>query len=263
MMHLILAELQKIGRQRSLFAAGFFIVPLFALIAKMLMQAVVFRRMGSMNSAEGIDLLATAAKSLSISGNSLAHLFFALGVASIFVVDYRYATWRHLIPRRSRAQLWLAKFIAAFLCLFLSMALVLAGDVALTGVVAMAGDGGLSFTVAPSSLTQFLLSLLTACLELLVLAALTSLLTILFRSSMASVLIVFVLSLSTVMIGAYLGPSPELWWIPGEVAGRMRDAIQTAGGAGFIGGAVVLLVWSTVLIGLSDVLFSVQELRNE
>lgn len=263
MLLLIRSEAQKILCQRSLFAAGFLVVPAFALLVKILMQFMIFRRAGVQDFPQDVDILAEAAQSFSVSGNTLAHLFFALGVASIFVVEYRFSTWRHLVPRRSRFELWLAKFLVAGLCLAMSLFLVALGNLVLTALMAMVGERPVSLLLQAKSMLPFGLAFLTAMLELLVLAALTATLTMALRSSMAAVLIAFLLTLATVLLQAYLGPSQELWWLPSEAANQMREALATSQSQKFLASGAVLVGWLLVAGGLGAAVFARQELATE
>lgn len=263
MSRLVLAEIRKIARQKSLFLSGFLLVPVFALLVKFLMHVVIFRRLARSDVTETIDLFAIAARSMSISGNSLASLFFALGVASIFAVDYRYGTWRHLVPRRSRSVLWLAKFLTAFLFLLLSVMLVIAGELVLTCVVVLGGQSGVALSIVPESSSLFFLSFLTVCLELSVLAGLASLITILARSSMPAVIIIFLFALGTTLANAYLGHANELWWLPAETASRVRDAISGSWSPDASVSMGALLAWAIGLPAVSCVIFRYQELPNE
>lgn len=263
MMLIIRTELQKILLQRSLFVVGFLTAPAFALLVKILMQVVVFRRVGRSDFPQEVDLLAGAARALSLSGNTLAHLFFAVGVAAIFIVDYRFSTWRHLVPRRSRVSLWLAKFFAAALCLALSLLLVAIGDVVVSSLIAAADGRGLAPLFQPSSIGLFALAFSAAMLELLVLAVLTAIVTTLLRSSMAGVLVAFLFTLATVILQAYLGPTQELWWLPSEAANLMRWSLFSSSYTEFGGAAAILAAWLVVLGGSGLAIFTRQELANE
>lgn len=263
MLRLIRSEILKISRQPGLFAAGFLAVPAFALLVKILMQLVVYRRLGRSDLPQEVDFFREAAQSFSVSGNALAHLFFALGVASVFVVEYCFATWRHLVPRRSRFELWLAKFLTAGLCLSVSLLLMVLGSAALTSLIALADGVALSQFFAAGSLVLFGLAFLAAMLELLVLAALTAFLTVLLRSSMAAVIIAFLTTLATVLLQAYLGPADELWWLPSEAASQMRAALFSVTGEGFWVSAAILVGWLSVAGGLGLATFVRQELATE
>lgn len=263
MVFLLRTELQKILLQRSLFMAGFLAPPAFALLVKILMQVVVFRRVGRSDLPQEVDVLAGAARAFSLSGNTLAHLFFALGVASIFIVDYRFSTWRHLVPRRSRISLWLAKFLTAALCLAFSLLLVAAGDAVISSLIATADGRGFAPLFQASSIVLFVLAFLTAMLELLVLTALTALVTISMRSSMAGVLTAFLLTLAATILQAYLGPTQDLWWLPSEAASLMRSSLFSSSYREFGGAASVLAGWLVVLGGLGLAIFTRQELANE
>jgi hypothetical protein len=260
MVRLVGAELKKFVAQRGLFMAAVFIVPAFATLIKILMQVVVFRRVGQSNLGSSVDLVAEASRSFGLSGNTLAHLFFALGVASIFVVDYRFSTWRHFVPRRSRSQLWLAKFLAACCCLILSLLLVTFSDLFVTMLV-MAVDGTVLTPLA--GLEQLFLLFSVAVLELLALVSVTALLTVLFRSSMAAVLIAFLLTLGSVLVQAYLGAGQDLWWLPSIAANDLRILVTSSASSGAVTPLAALLAWTIVPGVLGLALFNRQELATE
>ncbi|WEA24924.1 hypothetical protein [Rhizobium binxianense] len=111
---LVRFELLKLARQPALLFWGFFFVPLAVTVFKLFLILFIFIR-SLQSPATGSDLILAAAKSLSISGNSLAQLLFAIGIAGVFHLEYRLATWRLVVPRASRVSIWLAKFLT---CLF-------------------------------------------------------------------------------------------------------------------------------------------------
>ncbi|MDO1585613.1 hypothetical protein [Rhizobium oryzicola] len=260
------SELQKIFRQRALFAAGFLAVPAFAVLAKIFTDGILFARVARALPAAGIDPVLSAARSLGVADNSLAQLFFALGVASIFVVDYRFATWRHLIPRRSRLAFWSAKSVAALACLSLSLLLVALGDLGVTLVLAVLRGQQIGDFTWAISVPVFFLALLVAVAELLALTAMTALLTVVFRSSMAAVLSVFLFGLATVLLQVYLGSSSELGWTPSAAASLARSGVFDGGRfqvVPYLSGICILLCWGVVCGVLGFVLFQRQELPSE
>ncbi|WP_137133885.1 hypothetical protein [Rhizobium sp. FKY42] len=227
------------------------------------MQVVVFRRTGRSDLAEGVDLLTMAARSLSVSGNTLAHLFFALGVAAIFSLEYRYLTWRHLVPRQSRFWLCLAKFVTAALCLAFSLLFVAAADGIVTLLTVGMDEHPILSVFTVDGLATFAMAFASGMLELLVLLALTALLTIAFRSAMVAVLTAFLVTLASVLVQAYIGSPQELWWLPAVAANEMRDATFTPNQPGLLLSATILVGWVAILGGASFFIFQRQELANE
>ncbi len=193
----------KLVRQPALLFWGFLIVPLLSVLLKFAMAASSMfawasrcRRMSTSSCRPR--------KSLSVSGNSLGQLLYALGIASVFHLDYRYSTWRLMVPRHARSELYLAKLLLCLGWLGIGLGIVMFGDMALNLLlVLIKGQGGDGVTFSVSSFSILLASSGIAFLELLVLAAMVAGIVILFRSMIAAVLSAFLLAIGSTLLQLY------------------------------------------------------------
>jgi hypothetical protein len=154
MKSLFSGEVLKLVRQPGILFWGFLAVPLVATLLKLLITGFVYLRIGRQPGGD-VDVFLSAARSLSLSGNSLGHLLYALGIASVFFLEYRYATWRLLVPRHARTDLFAAKLLTCLGWLALSLLLALGGDMVLSVLFAVLQGQGLA--VSLSSLTTLVL----------------------------------------------------------------------------------------------------------
>ena len=254
-------EMLKLIRQPGILFWGFLAVPLAALLVKLGLAGFVYLRMGQQAGGD-VDVLLSAARSLSISGNSLGHLLFALGVASVFYLEYRYATWRLLVPRHGRTYLLGAKLLLSLGWLAFALLVAAFGDMFLTVVFAGLQGQGLMFSAA--SLITFVAAFGIALLELAVLAALVALLVVLFRSMIAAVIPVFLLAIGSTVIQLYLGADAERLPLPAYAAQYLRDWLL-AGGTPVAAamGFAILSGWCLVLTAGGMALFARQQLAAE
>jgi ABC-2 type transport system permease protein len=218
-------EMLKLIRQPGILFWGFLAVPLAALLVKLGLAGFVYLRMGQQAGGD-VDVLLSAARSLSISGNSLGHLLLSLGGLAF------------------------ALLVAAF------------GDMLLTVVFAVLQGQGLMFSAA--SLITFVAAFGIALLELAVLAALVALLVVLFRSMIAAVIPVFLLAIGSTVIQLYLGADAERLPLPAYAAQYLRDWLL-AGGTPVAAamGFAILSGWCLVLTAGGMALFARQQLAAE
>ena len=255
-------EMLKLLRQPAILFWGFLFAPLFALIARAAIDGFVYLRAGAFASGQS-EMFVSAAKAVGISGNSLAQLLFAIGIANIFFLEYRYSTWRHLVPRRSRVQLWAAKFLASMGLLSVSLMIAIVGDIALSVVMSVLGAGGGGFVTASGAVT-LLIAFAVALLELAVLTAVVSTITILARSMIAAVIPAFLLAISSTMVQLYIGSSLDIVPLPALAADDLRAWLISGGSATrAFAGVAVLAGWLIVAGGLGCLAFWRQELSSE
>lgn len=261
---LLSGEMLKLVRQPALLFWGFLIVPLLSVLLKFAMAGLVYVRMGQ-HMPTDVDLFLSAAKSLSVSGNSLGQLLYALGIASVFHLDYRYSTWRLMVPRHARSELYLAKLLLCLGWLGIGLGIVMFGDMALNLLlVLIKGQGGDGVTFSVSSFSILMASSGIAFLELLVLAAMVAGIVILFRSMIAAVLSAFLLAIGSTLLQLYLGSDAERLPLPSYAAQALRDGVLSGGDpASAWLGLAVLLGWSVLLTGLGLAIFSRQKLAVE
>ncbi|EKF60294.1 hypothetical protein QWE_09366 [Agrobacterium albertimagni AOL15] len=257
---LLPAEMLKLVRQPGTLFWGFLAVPIAALLVKLVITGFVYLRLGRQSG--DVDVLLSAAKSLSLSGNSLGHLLFALGIATVFFLEYRYSTWRLLVPRHARVQLFGAKLLICLAWLAVALLLAAAGDMVLTVLFGLLQGQG--FDVTASSLVTLSAAFGIAFLELAVLASLAALLVVAFRSMIAAVIPTFLLAIGSSLLQLYLGSDADRLPLPSYAAQALRDWLL-AGGAPLAAllGFAVLVGWFCILTGLGLAVFSRQQLASE
>ena len=261
---LLSAEMLKLARQPGVLFFGFFAVPMLAILFKLILQGLVLVRTG--RSAEGsVDLFLSAARALSVSGNSLGQLFYALGIASVFFLEYRYSTWRLIVPRSARSQLFAAKFLVCLVCLSAGLVVAALGDMVLSVVLAVLNGQGLAgIRIDMGSLPLLVAAFSIAPLELSVLAALVAAIVIISRSLVAAVLPAFLLAIGASILQIYLGRDADGLPLPSYAAQSLRDWLFSTGGpAAGMEGLLVLLAWLAGLLTLGSIWFMRQQLATE
>ncbi|MBU2327862.1 MAG: ABC transporter permease [Alphaproteobacteria bacterium] len=261
---LIPTEMLKLVRQPAILFWGFLVVPLVAVLLKLVIEGFLLFRMGH-RSAGDVDLFLSAARGLSLSRNSLGHLLFALGVASVFFLEYRYSTWRLLVPRHARFELYAAKLIVCLAWLALGLLVVVLGDIALNLLFSLIkGQGGGALLVTSGSFSLLLIAAGIAFLELAVLASLVAVIVVIFRSMIAAVLSAFLLAIGSTLLQLYLGADADRLPLPSYAAQALRDWLLAGGSeVPAMLGFAVLLGWLVVLNGLGLAVFSRQQLAVE
>lgn len=261
---LLSSEMLKLSRQPAILFWGFLAVPLVALAFKLVIDGLLVVRMGWQGGGD-VDLFLSAAKSLSLSGNSLGQLLYAIGIASVFFLDYRFATWRLLVPRHARGRLFAAKVLICLIWLVLGLVLAALGNMAINLLLnALKGQGVASLVFSGHSAITFLAAFGGALLELAVLTGLVALLVVIFRSMIAAVIPAFLLGIGSTVLQLYLGEDADRLPLPGYAAQWLRDWIL-AGGSPIAGmaGLGVLAGWTLILFALGLFIFSRQQMATE
>lgn len=268
MMPLVKAELTKLSRQRATLFWGFLAVPIAATLFRLGLQALVVSHSGRVPAPEA-DFLLSAAKALNVSGNSIAQLLYAIGIASVFYVEYRHSTWRHLVPRFSRLHLWAGKFFACLILLAASLMLTVFGDLIFNIGTALAyGEGIPATAFGPGSASTLVPAFAIAFLELAVLAAFVSAVTILTRSMIAAVIPAFLLPIGATLAQLYFGRSGDTLPLPSLAAGLLRDWLDapigiTTAQTGALTGLAILTLWLAAAATTGAVAFQRQQLASE
>lgn len=264
----IRAELLKQRRQGAPMLWGFLAVPAFATLFAFGLELAV-PASGGVHIAASVHPLRSAIRALSIAGNPFAQLFYAAGATAFFAVEYRYATWRLIVPRTGRVSLLLAKAIGFALCAAASVALLTGGDLAASLVLPLTHGFALS-DVPPATLPNLALAFGVSVLELFALGGTVALLAVVTRSTLGALLPAFLLSfllagaegllnlsgdtLATLPLPTLAADAVRSWIAGGEGA--------ASGGAAAIG-AVALVAWCALTYGVAAFLFSRQDLTGE
>jgi hypothetical protein len=199
------AEIIKLTRQRAVLFWGFLFIPVFTTFVTCVLVGGGPPPLAAHPAANVIEPLHSAARALNVGGNPIAQLFFAIGAAGIFSVEYRYSGWRHIVPRAPRWTLIVSKFIAFMLFATASLVLVALGNLLVVVALPFALGGRPVITDLDLVSTGLLLmSLLISLIELAVLAGLVALVAVATRSAMGAIIGPFLLSLTATMAESYL-----------------------------------------------------------
>lgn len=261
---LLSAELLKLLRQPGMLFWGFLSVPAAALGFKIALESFFVLRSGNLPQTQA-DALLSAAQSLGIAGNPIAQLLYAIGVSSVFYVEYRFSAWRNLVPRTGRIPLLAAKFAVCLLCMVIGLVLTVVGDMILNTALSFLGGGTSHRTpVQAGSILVLCAAFVIAILELATLAAVTATLTIIFRSMIAAVVPVFLVGITCSILQAYFGAAIASVPMPSFAADAARAWLFAgAEGAGGITGFGTLLAWLLAALVAGSLIFCRQPLNTE
>jgi hypothetical protein len=264
------AELLKLSRQRAILFWGFLVVPMFATLAAFALE-LSMAGAHSLAAALEVHPIRSAMRAVALGGNPVAQLFFATGAAGLFVVEYRYSAWRHIVPRCSRPRLMLAKLAAFAFLAAGSLVLVCAGD-GLASLVLPLTRGVAMTDSPPATLAALLAALLTSWFELMALAGLVALMAAATRSTLGAILPPFLLSMAAAFAESYFisasgVPSPVP--LPTFAADSIRAWLWSQGpdsaafAPGALIGAIVLPLWTAISFGAAMIIFQRQDLAEE
>ncbi len=262
------AELLKQRRQGAPMLWGFLTAPVFATLFAFGLELAMPAGRGA-HIAASVHPLRSAIRALSIPGNPFAQLFYALGASAFFAVDYRYATWRLVVPRTGRVSLLLAKAIGFALCATVSVALLTAGDLAASLFLPLTHGFSLS-DVPPATPLNLALAFGVSVLELLALGGTVALLAVVTRSTLGALLPAFLFSFLLSAAEALLNVSGDALAtlpLPTFAADAVRSWIAGGEGAASADAAVIgtaaLIAWCLLIYGAAAFLFARQDLTTE
>lgn len=262
------AELVKQSGQRALLFWGFAAVPLLATFTAFALESAI-PTVGGSPLAASVHPIRSAMRSLGLAGNPVAQLFWAIGASALFTVEYRHATWRHIVPRRGRAALILAKALVFALLAAASLVLLLAGDL-LASLVLPLARGLQAVDTPPATPAGLALSFLLSFAELTALSGSVALMAVLTRSTLGAVLPPFLLGFAAAGAMALFTPTGDALAripVPTFAADGIRSWIWAgadgASGASALIAAAWLLGWILLTYGAAILLFSRQDLSAE
>ena len=201
------AELFKLLRNRWTLFWAFGFMPVFALVSGLIEETAVRAYVGDM--LPYANPLRYAYDGLGSMQSSVFQVFVIVGAAILFAGEYRWETWRAILPRNDRTAVMLAK-----LALY---AVAVAVCVAACGIArGLVGLYDAMLTGEATSPAEPVLGLLAgftgACLQLMVTGALVMLVAVLSRSMMAAIVaplvILVAVDLSAIRFQIETG---ELW----------------------------------------------------
>lgn len=255
---MISAEILKLRRQRAALFWGFLLVPAFMTLVSLLLGGALLKPPPGVVIGD-VQLFRSAIRTVSVAGNPIAQLFYAIGAAAIFAVEYRYSGWRHLVPRASRERLILAKFATFALFAAISLTLALLGDLLISlATPLLHGGAPVIADASPAAIATLALGFVISLAELLALGATVALVAIATRSGMGAIIGPFILSLAAGGAGAYLGKSVQHLPYPAFAAEALRD-----GAASPLLAWAILIGWTGACLALAIALFRRQDLVSE
>ncbi len=276
----IAAEGYKFRRDRRTFFWGFFAMPLGTLLFSLALDTyqMLHGYGAAMRISAGfagkLDVGTQVIQGLDLAGSSFFQIFYAAGAAALFAGEYRWETWRLLVPRNSRANLIGAKFaVYAMACAASLLALALG---AMLATLYMSLLNGLAPRLPSIAFPMQLAGVFLASLaELLVLGAFTALAAIASRAMigalLAGIFFSFAQGVAMLVVHPWDAPLRFFAYLPGLSATLLRawaSGQQIAPGvfadpARLLPAALFLLAWMAALAGAAIALFQAQDLPRE
>jgi len=211
-----------------------------------------------------------AVRPIAAAGNPIVHLFYAVGAATLFAGDYRWETWRLLVPRSRRGSLVAAKFLVYLLLVAASLFVLFAGTIAIRFLGQLLTSGGGGWQTDGAALFRVAVAALGSLLEAAAFGGLVACVAIASRSLTAAILLPFLLSLGVVLGLEYLNAQAAadlMLLVPTHAGDALRS--WAAGGAAAMGAGgaaaalVALAAWTAVALAAAILLFARQDLARE
>jgi ABC-2 type transport system permease protein len=245
---------------------GFLAVPLLMTIAAIFLASTPLRTGPALDQLQ-VHPIRSGMRALAIAGNPMAQLLFAIGAAAIFGVEYRYQSWRHIVPRASRSALLGAKIVVLFSFSAAALALLAVGDLLSNLILPLVA--GVRMSDLPTiGFLNWLLTFGTSLLELLALGGTVALITVITRSSTTAIVAAFLLSMAASALGLFLerqGP-PFLLPVPTLAADALRYWIWSFDSSSPLRPIValsMLVAWPLATYSAALLIFSKQDLSTE
>ncbi len=269
------AEWLKLTKNRwaAFWAWGF--VPVLTLAVGVLIETVSRATPGSAMLSYAAPATSTL-DGLGSYGNIFLRLFPIAGAATLFAGEYRWETWRAILPRNGRSTVMLAK-LSAF-ALAGAASILLCGTAGfLTGLYEAALFGNLDWPTAGAGgvALSLLVGFMASFLQLMATAGLVMLIAVLSRSMIAAIIGSFSILLAADLLSVYLrvrlASASEIMALLPNVAGdalrQMASALlddpDALGLHLALPGAASLILWCVVLSAAAILLFRRQDLPHE
>ncbi|PKU25818.1 hypothetical protein [Telmatospirillum siberiense] len=179
------AEAEKLRRDGRLLFWGFLSVPCAFFLFQL--AAMLFFRAAVVVDVSHVDGVRDLSHALGIGGNLLAEIFLAGGAAGLMAGDYRWETWRYIVPRSGRTALIAGKVLVFVLAVAAVVCLV-----GLAAVVLGFLEAGLwrhpmpRFDGLATALVPLAAAFLASVLKVAIWGALAALLAVITRSPLAT-----------------------------------------------------------------------------
>ncbi|HEX5006536.1 MAG TPA: ABC transporter permease [Hyphomonadaceae bacterium] len=269
------AEWLKLTKNRwaAFWAWGF--VPVLTLVLGVLMETFSRATPGGAMLGAAAPVNSTL-EGLGSYGNIFLRLFPIAGAATLFAGEYRWETWRSILPRNERASIMLAKLVA-FACAGAISVLLCGLAGFLTGLYEafIFHDINWPRVGTVEIILALLIGFLASFLQLLATAGVVIVIAVVSRSMIASIIGSFSVFLAAELLTAYLrfrmsSASEIMAFLPnvaGDALRQMADAFR--GDPDALGihlalpGAATLLLWCVALSATAILLFRRQDLSRE
>jgi ABC-2 type transport system permease protein len=269
------AEWLKLTKNRwaTFWAWGF--VPVLTLVFGILLET--FSRATPGGAMLGYAApVSTAIDGLGSYGNIFFRLFPIAGAATLFAGEYRWETWRSILPRNERTTIMLAK-----LCVFAAagaISILLCGMAGfLTGLYEGALLGAINWPTvgAGEVILSLIVGFAASFLQLMATAGVVVLIAVVSRSMIASIIGGFSVFLAAELLTAFLrlrmaSASEIMAFLPNvagdalrQLAGAIRGDPDALGLHLALPGAGALILWCIALSAAAIYLFRVQDLSRE
>lgn len=262
------AEIVKLWRNRWTLFWAFGFMPVFGLLSGLIEETTVRAYVGDV--LPYADPIRYAFDGLGTMQSSIFQVFAIVGAAILFAGEYRWETWRAILPRNDRTAIMIAKLavftLAAAACILacgLGRWLVGLYDAMLTGQAQSPAN--------PWS--GLLIGFAAALMQLMVTGALVMLVSVVSRSLMAAIvaplMILVAVDLSAIRFRIETG---ELWLaaLPNFAGRAIRElGLAQLGEPDAIGihlavpGAIAMMLWTALLAIAAIVVFQRQDLSRE
>lgn len=269
------AELLKLRRNRVSAFWAYAFTPIATLVFGALMSTLVHSSSGGFSDLMRAAPLGSMLGSLSAPANLFAHLFYILGAATLFAGEYRWETWRAILPRTERRIALIAKLCAFAIAAGVSIAAcgavgLLVGfyETAISGLAPLWPGVG-----AGEIVLALLLAFAASLLQLIWTAALTALAAVISRSLLGSAIGVFMVLAGLEIAGSRLSmteANASVMLLPNLASRALRErAAELIGDADAVGahlalpGAAALALSAALMMGAALFLFQRQDLARE
>jgi ABC-2 type transport system permease protein len=262
------AEILKLSRNRWSVFWAFGFMPVFALASGLVEETAVRAYFGDL--LPYANPVRYAYDGLGTMQSSIFQVFTIVGAAILFAGEYRWETWRSILPRNDRTAIMIAKMLA--------FAIAVAASISACGLgrwlvglydTMLTGQADAPANPLPGLIAGFS----AAFLQLMVTGALVMLVAVVSRSLMAAVVgplvILVAVDLSAIRFRLETG---ELWLaaLPNFAGRAMRElGLAVMGEPDAIGmhlaapGAIAMMLWTALLAIAAIVAFQRQDLSRE
>jgi len=269
MIDVIGAEIYRACRQGSIFFWGYLTVPLIYFLFSVGLGALAPTTDAAMLAAGGESLAGLLATAADAMASVLAMTCFIPAAVALMANDYRYETWRLLVPRRSRPALILAKIAAFVLLAGFSLCVGLLLAVAAAFLAALVPDAApLAIDLTARTLPPLVLHLGISVLEIGIVGLGAGVVAIATRSTLAGTLAGLMAVVGQLLILAYFSPpldAAAALVFPAQAADMLHawssGRIDNGGAAGLAAG--MLGFWLVALVVGAVTVFQRQDLAGE